>query len=49
MMVRWASEGQIKSFLSLTLVDVTLVAYCSENMSASDILSLLGAHQMWSI
>ena len=24
-------------------------AYCSENMSANDILSLLGAHQMWSI
>ena len=26
-----------------------VLGYCSENMSASDILSLLGAHQMWSI
>ena len=24
-------------------------AYCSKNMITSDILSLLGAHQMWSI
>ena len=24
-------------------------AYCSKNMSASDLLSILGAHQMWSI
>ena len=24
-------------------------AYCSKNMNTSDLLSLLGAHQMWSI
>ncbi len=24
-------------------------AYCSKNMITSDILSLLGAHQLWSI
>ena len=27
----------------------TVLAYCSKNMITSDILSLLGAHQMWSI